>query len=148
MSALRPAALGVLIAALGSGCVEKTGTLTPERLRALETEGIVRRADDLIFRYTRGSGTRDAAWEDRKASIVVTRERVYIHKNEKVGLELTSRTRRYVLVRRDGQRIRLTAGAGRSAESWSFVPPADATGWARDIRAAMRRPENVSLRSG
>ncbi|MGH7525671.1 MAG: hypothetical protein ACREMX_03100 [Gemmatimonadales bacterium] len=148
MSALRPSALGVaialLIAGLGSGCVEKTGTLTPERLQALETEGIVRRADDLIFRFTHGSGTRDAGWEDRTASIVVTRERVYIHKNEKVGLELTPRTRRYVQVRRDGQRIRITAGAGRSAESWSFVPPADATGWARDIRAVIHRPAPLS----
>ena len=37
---------------------------------------------------------------------------VIIHKNEKLGLEITSRTRRYVEVRRNGDRVRISAGAG------------------------------------
>jgi hypothetical protein len=68
----------------------------------------------------------------------VTRQSLIIHKNEKLGLEITPRTRRYVQVRRDGDRVRLSAGGGRSAESWSFVPPGDAAGWAEDIRAVLK----------
>jgi hypothetical protein len=68
----------------------------------------------------------------------VTRQSVIIHKNEKLGLELTPRTRRYVQVRREGDRIRISAGGGASAESWSFQPPDDAPGWAEDIRAVVK----------
>jgi hypothetical protein len=127
----------VLVLAL-SGCVEKTGAITPEQQKRLDAEGIVRRADDQMFRYTHGSGTRDAGWEDRKASIIVTHQSVIIHKNEKLGLEITSRTRRFVQVRRDGNRVRISAGGGQSAESWSFVPPDDAAGWAEDIRVVVK----------
>jgi hypothetical protein len=128
----------VMLLALAA-CAEKTGALTPEQEQQFASEGVVRRADDLMFRYTSGSGTRDASWEDRKASILVTKQRVYIHKNQKVGLELTPRTRRFVQVRRDGNRVRISAGGGRSAESWSFVPPGDAEGWTADIRAVLRQ---------
>ena len=135
---MRPS-LNVLLLLIVVGCAEKTGALTPEEERRFAAEGVVRRADDLMFRYTSGSGTRSATWEDRKASIIVTPGRVYIHKNEKLGLEITPRTRRYVQVRRDGSRVRISAGGGRSTESWSFVPPSDPEGWTTDIRAVMKR---------
>ena len=125
------------VLALGAGCSERTGALTAAQERRLEAEGLVRRADDLMFRYTHDAGRRDAGWEDRKASILVTRQSVIIHKNEKLGLEITPRTRRYVAVRRDGNRVRISAGSGSAAESWSFVPPDDPEGWARDVRAVL-----------
>ena len=68
----------------------------------------------------------------------MTKQSVIIHKNEKLGLEITPRTRRYVSVRRDGNRVRISAGGGGSAESWSFVPPDDPAGWAEDIRAVVQ----------
>jgi hypothetical protein len=125
------------LAALGA-CGEKTGALTAAQQERLDREGIVRRADDLMFRYTHDAGRRDAGWEDRKASILVTRQSVIIHKNQKLGLELTPRTRRYVQVRRESDRIRISAGAGSAAESWSFRPPDDAAGWAEDIRKVLK----------
>jgi hypothetical protein len=127
------------IVALLSGCQQGTGALTADQQARLEREGIVRRADDLTFRYSHDAGRRDAGWEDRRASIIVTKQRVIIHKNQKLGLELTPRTRRYVQVRRDGSRVRISAGAGASTESWSFVPPDDPAGWAADIRAVTRQ---------
>ncbi len=131
------------IAVLSTACQEeKTGALTAARQQRLESEGIVRRADDLVFRYSHDAGRRDAGWEDRKASIIVTKQSVIIHKNEKLGLELTPRSRRYVQVRRDGDRVRITAGGGRSAESWSFVPPDDAPGWVTDIRTVIRAKDD------
>jgi hypothetical protein len=137
------AASGVLLVACltafaTAACSEKTGALTPAQQERLKSEGIVRRADDLMFRYTHDAGRRDAGWEDRKASIIVTKQSVIIHKNEKLGLELTPRTRRFVQVRRDGDRVRISAGGGKSAESWSFVPPDDPAGWATDIRAVVK----------
>jgi len=136
---LLAAVLLVALPLLVNGCNQTTGRLTPEQEQRLQAEGILRRADDLVFRYTHGSGTRSAGWEDRKASIIVTRQRVIIHKNEKLGLEITPRTRRFVQVRRDTGRVRISAGGGRSAETWSFVPPDDAQGWAEDIRAVLGR---------
>ena len=104
-----PCACSLVAAA---GCSEKTGALTPSQQQRLDSEGIVRRADDLMFRYTHDAGRRDAGWEDRKASIIVTKQSVIIHKNEKLGLEITPRTRRFVQVRRDGDRVRISAGGG------------------------------------
>ena len=136
----RTALMGALtVVTLLAACQQSTGALTADQQTRLESEGIVRRADDLIFRYTHDAGRRDAGWEDRRASIIVTKQRVIIHKNEKLGLELTPRTRRYVQVRRDGSRVRVSAGAGGSAESWSFVPPDDPAGWATDIRAVIKQ---------
>jgi len=126
-----------LALALG-GCAEQTGAITLEQQRRLDAEGVVRRADDQTFRYTHGSGTRDAGWEERRASIIVTRQSILIHKNEKLGLEISPRTRRFVEVRRDGNRVRISAGGGKSSESWSFAPPDDAVGWAEDIRAVIK----------
>jgi len=126
------------VTGLAGGCQERTGNLTPSEQQRIDSEGLVRRADDLVFRYTHDAGTRDAGWEDRKASIIVTKQSVIIHKNEKLGLEITPRTRRYVAVRRDGNRVRISAGGGKSAESWSFIPPDDAEALAADIRAVIR----------
>jgi hypothetical protein len=134
-------AIALAAAAIGlgaTGCREKTGALTVAQEQRLNSEGIVRRADDLTFRYTHDAGRRDAGWEDRRASIIVTKQSVIIHKNEKLGLEINPRTRRFVQVRRDGDRVRISAGGGKSAESWSFVPPDDAAGWADDIRAVIK----------
>jgi hypothetical protein len=130
----------IVVAALFAavtGCSEKTGALTAAQERRLEAEGLVRRADDLMFRYTHDVGRRESGWEDRRASILVTRQSVIIHKNEKLGLEINPRTRRYVAVRRDGNRVRISAGSGSAAESWSFVPPDDPAGWARDLRSVV-----------
>jgi len=132
------------VAIVVAGCSEKTGGLTPAQEQRLQSEGLVRRADDQIFRYTHDAGTRDAGWEDRKASILVTKQSVIIHKNEKLGLEINPRTRRFVQVRRDGDRVRISAGSGGAAESWSFVPPYDAAGWAEDIRAVVRPSKNAA----
>jgi hypothetical protein len=134
----------LLVAALltASACHQTTGKLTAAQQERLDTEGVVRRADDLMFRYTHDAGRRDAGWEDRRASIIVTRQSVIIHKNEKLGLEITSRTRRFVQVRRDGDRIRISAGGGKSAESWSFAPPDDPAGWAADIRAVVNKDQS------
>ena len=121
-----------------TSCDQTTGALTAEQQQRIDSEGLVRRADDLIFRYTHDVGRRDAGWEDRKASILVTKQSVIIHKDEKLGLEITPRTRRYLAVRRDGSRVRVSAGSGGSAESWSFIPPDDPAGWVDDIRAVMQ----------
>ena len=101
-------------------------------------EGVVRRAADVTFRYTEAPGRRSARWEDRRASIVVTPATILIHKNAKVGLEVTPRTQREVAVERDGRRVRIRAGQGRSEVLWSFEPPdGDVAGWSRDLRAAL-----------
>ncbi len=110
-------------------------------------EAVVRRADDHVFRFTRNPGTRRELREDRLASIVVTRKSVLIHKNEKVGLEITPRSRRFYAVERERDRIRLRSGRGRSEELWSFEPPDDATGWAEDIRAVIRASDSEANRS-
>jgi hypothetical protein len=131
-------AVGAWVAiALLAGCAQDTSRLTAEMEARLQSEGIVRRADNLEFRYTRGVGTREAGWENRKASIVVTRQTVYIHKNEKVGLLIGPESRRVCSVERRGDRVRVHAGTGQSAEVWSFVPQDSAEGWARDIRVVI-----------
>jgi hypothetical protein len=121
-----------------AGCNQTTGKLSAAAEQKLAAEGIVRRAADLDFRYTHDVGRRDTRWENRRASIVVTKQSVLIHKNEKVGLDITPGTRRYVDVARDGNRVRINAGSGRSGEVWSFVPESDAPGWTEAIRAVIR----------
>lgn len=143
----RVAGLVLCAAALAAGCQERTGALTAAQQQRIDAEGLLHRADDLTFRYTHDAGRRDAGWEDRRASILVTRQSVIIHKNEKLGLEINPRTRRFVEVRRDGQRVRISAGSGGAAESWSFVAPDDAAGWADDIRAVVKASAGVTRRS-
>lgn len=128
-------------------CAQDTSRLTPQQEARFQEEGIVRRADNLIFHYTHDYSSRAYGYrrgeirenrEDRLASILVTHRSVLIHKNEKVGIEITPRSRRYDVSRREG-RVLIHAGTGRSAEVWSFEPPdGDAEGWARDIRAVIR----------
>ncbi len=125
---------------LGSGCRADTGRLTPEQEQRFATEQILHRADNLTFRYTRASGS----WENRVASIVVTRQSLLIHKNEKIGVEVTPTSRRFYEVEREGDRVRLTAGSGQARVSWSFVPPDDADAWARDIRAVIRASRSTA----
>lgn len=125
-------ALGLL------ACSGDTSRLTPEQVARFDAEGRVRAADNVWFRYTHDAGTRSAGWEDRLGSIVVTRQTVLIHKNQKVGIEITPASRRAYEVERDGDRIRIGAGSGKSREVWSFVPADDAAGWAQDIRAVIR----------
>lgn len=132
---------GLLIGLIAaSACRQETGRLTPEQEQRFAVEGLLHRADNQRFRWTEGAGRRGGTWEDRLASIVVTRQSVLIHKNAKVGIQITPGNGRRYEVHRDGDRVRITAGTGRSAETWSFVPPADAEGWTRDIRAVIGRP--------
>lgn len=130
-------ALGLLIAA-SAGCSRETGRLTPAQEQRFAEEGLLHRADNVMFRWTQGAGREGATWEDRVASIIVTRRSVLIHKNEKVGVEITPDSRRDYEVHRDGQRVRIRAGRGKSAETWSFTPDDDAEAWAQDIRAIIR----------
>src|SRR5262245_63322050 len=100
-----------------------TSKLSPGREAQLTAETIRHRAANLTFRYTHDAGTRDAGWEDRLASIIVTDSTVLIYKNEKVGLEITPSSRRALEVSRDRDRVRVSAGSGKSRESWSFMHP-------------------------
>jgi hypothetical protein len=124
-----------------AGCgAESTATLPADMEARVALEGVVRRAADVTFRYTEAPGRRSARWEDRRASIVVTPATILIHKNAKIGLEVTPRTRREVAVERDGRRVRIRVGQGRSELLWSFEPPdGDVAGWNRDLRAATTR---------
>ncbi len=75
--------VGVLgLAVLATSC-QKTGKLSPDLTARFEKEGIVHRADDLTFRRTFVEGERDGSWDERRASIVVTPESVYLHVNGK-----------------------------------------------------------------
>ena len=137
----RPLPLGVAAALLVGACQPATTARLSAALDArLTAEGVVRRADDLTFRYTHGAGKRGAGWEDRAASIVVTGRTVLIHKNEKVGIELVAGRAGDASVERTGTRVRIRRGSGVAAEIWSFEPPGDAAGWAADIRAVLRAP--------
>jgi len=133
-------------AVFSTACNRSTSKLSPAAEQQFATEGIVRRGDDLDFRYTHDAGTRGAGWENRRASIIVTKQSVLIHKNEKVGLDVTPTTRRYVEVARDGDRVRIHAGSGRSGEVWSFVPESDAAGWTEAIRAVIRASQTSANR--
>lgn len=130
----------ILTSALVSACDTTTSKLSDERARQLQSEGIVRSADDLVFRFTSDPGGRSERREDRRASIVVTRSSLLIHKKAKVGIEVTPRTRREISVQRSGNRIRIRTGTGRSEEIWSFEPPSDPAGWVTDIRNVIKRP--------
>ena len=138
------AAAVLLLAA--TGCESTTARLSAAEEQRFATEGINHRAKDLDFRYTRDAGSRDARWENRRASIVVTGKSLLIHKNEKIGLEITPATRRYVDVARDGNRVRIRAGSGRSQEVWSFEPESDAAGWTDAIRAVVRGSRSTANR--
>ncbi|HKH82504.1 MAG TPA: hypothetical protein VKA25_02340, partial [Gemmatimonadales bacterium] len=115
MRAGLPSALLLLVTG-ACGSVGSTAELPSELETRMLQEGVVRRAADLTFRYTLAPGRRSTRWEDRRASLVVTPMTILIHKNAKVGLEITPRTRRDVAVERDGNRIRMRTGGGGSEE--------------------------------
>ena len=129
------------LALLTTGC-QKTGKLSPELQARFEKEGIAHRADDLTFRRTRPAGQRDSGWDEKRASIIVTRESVFLHVNGKPLVEITPRSTGYYDTHRDHDRISLRAGSGKSALSWSFRPPDDAEGWAVDIRAVLKNAKS------
>ena len=126
------------VLAVAIACRATTGRLPADLASRFAAESIVRRADDQVFRYTYYSrSTRGNRWEERDASIIVTRSSVFIHKNGKVGLDLTPATRRATEVRREADRVIISVGSGQSKVSWSFRPPDDAEGWAAAIRAVL-----------
>jgi hypothetical protein len=133
-------AILLLLLTAGLACSKTTARLSPEWEQRLQREGVLRSADDLTFRYTLAPGRSRSHWEDRRASIVVTPATILIHKNAKIGLEVTPRTLRPVSIERDGSRLRIRAGSGRAEELWSFQPPdGDVVGWTRDLRAVISR---------
>lgn len=126
------------VAFMALGCRRTTADLSPDLVSRFAAESVLHRADDQVFRYTYYSrSTRGTRWEDRDASIIVTRQSIFIHKNAKVGLDLTSASRKANAVRREGDRVIVSSGSGQSKVSWSFRPPDDADAWARDIRAVL-----------
>jgi hypothetical protein len=129
------------LALLATGC-QKTGKLSPALTARFEKEGILRHADDLDFRRTIAAGRRDSSWEEKRASIVVTRKSVFLHVNGKALVEITPRSTGFYEVSRDHERLSLRAGGGKSAASWSFRPPEDADGWTKDIRAVITKAKS------
>ncbi|MDH3198313.1 MAG: hypothetical protein OEO21_08735 [Candidatus Krumholzibacteria bacterium] len=129
--------------ALGA-CAADTARLDPEQESRLVAQGIVLRADNLVFRHSEDVGRRDARWRDRVASIVVTRETVLIHESGLVDFLIERTTRRWVEVRRDRDRVRISAGTRGNTEAWSFTPPGDADAWARAIRAVIRTSRSTA----
>jgi len=130
--------------ALLTACNRTTSKLSQAQEERFAAEGDVRRGDDLDFRYTHDVGRRETRWENRRASIVVTAKSLLIHKNEKVGLEISPTTRRYADVARDGSRVRIRAGSGSSGEVWSFEPESDAAGWTDAIRQVIRSSQSIA----
>lgn len=131
----------LLLTLFAAGC-QKTGKLSPELQARFKKEGITHRADDLTFRRTRPAGQRDSGWDEKRASIIVTRESVFLHVNGKAMVEITPRSTGFYEVRRDHDRISLHAGSGKSALSWSFRPPDDADAWGVDIRAVIKNAKS------
>jgi len=123
-----------------------TGTLTAAQEKQFTTEGILRRADDLDFRYTSDPRGRNERWENRRASIVVTSSSILIHKNAKVGLDVNAASRRDLSVNRAAGRVIIHSGRGQSEEVWSFTPPSDAPGWTTDIRAVINATKTAARR--
>ncbi|HSQ60827.1 MAG TPA: hypothetical protein VLT84_10405 [Acidobacteriota bacterium] len=142
-----PALVAVLVLALAPGCTPDTSTLTPEWTKRFETEGIVRRADNVVVRHTRLAGPYDKGYKDRLASVLVTRGTVLIHQGDRVLLEITPRTRRRVEVRRDGSRVRIRAIGERVTEVFSFEPREDRDGWLDDVRAVADLSREAAKRS-
>lgn len=142
----RSALSAILVVPAIMACQERTGALTPAQEARFAEEGIVRHAEDLVFRFTRNPGTLRETREDRQASIVVTRKGVLIHQNETIGLEITPRSRRYYSVERERTRVRVRSGRGPNEELWSFEPPDNPAGWVADIRAVIRASDSEANR--
>ena len=127
-------------------CTPDTSRLEADQEARLVAQGIVLRADNLVFRHSQDVGRRDARHRDRRASIVVTRQTVLIHERGFVDFLLEPASRRRVEVHRDGDRVRINAGTGGNTEVWSFVPPDDAGPWVRAIRDAIRASASAANR--
>ncbi len=140
MNRLLALGLGLLLAV--TGCKKSTGELSPALLTRFGGEGIVHRADDIEFRRTNVGEGSAATWEEKRASIVVTKQSVFLHINGKPLVEITPRSTGLYEVHRDHDRIALHAGSGKSATSWSFRPPTTAAesseAWTDDIRAVIK----------
>jgi len=130
-----------LLLLLLAGCGPRTtAKLSPELEQRFTTEGILHQADDQTFRYTEKTSSNSNTWENRAASIIVTKRTVYLHKNEKVGIEIVlggSGNGDYE-VHKDGERVLISSGTGRSRATWSFAPPAEPGSWTTDIRAVIK----------
>ncbi len=131
----------LVFALVTAGC-QKTGKLSPELQARFQKEVIAHRADDLTFRRTRPAGQRDSGWDEKRASIIVTHESVFLHVNGKPLVEITTRSTGFYEVHRDHDRIALRAGSGKSALSWSFRPPDDVDAWAKDIRGVIKNAKS------
>ena len=140
----RAVLIATLAAVVALGCNRTTGTLNEEHQKRFESEGVLRKGVDLLFRRTRlGDGSR-TRWEEADASIVVTRESVVIHSGDRFLFEVTPRSTGDYRVTRERDRITLQGGRGQSRVSWSFRPPEDADGWTADIRAVIRNAAGKS----
>jgi hypothetical protein len=134
MPPTRVACIALALAA----CHQTTAKLSVDLDTRFAAEGISHRADDQVFRYSYYSrSSNGSSWENRDASIIVTKRTVYIHKNEKVGLEIVPGGRKEYEVRREADRVIIGAGSGKSHVSWSFRPPDDPDAWESDIRAVI-----------
>ena len=140
----RAATLPVLVLALA--CTADTARLDADQEARLVAQGIVLRADNLVFRHSQDVGRRDARHRDRRASIVVTTQTILIHERGYVDFLVEPTSRRWVEVHRDGDRVRITAGTGRNTEVWSFAPPDDAARWGRAIRDVIRASASTANR--
>jgi hypothetical protein len=134
-------AAGVALILFAAGC-QKTGKLSPALQERFDKEGMLHRADDVTFRRTRPAGYRDSGWDQKKASIIVTRESIFIHVNGKPLVEVTPRSTGFYEVRRDHERISFHVGSGASTLIWSFRPADDPEGWTKDIRAVIRNAKS------
>ncbi len=142
------AILAIALSIAAFGCTPDTSGLTPAWQQRFETEGIVRRADNVIVRHTRQEGPYDTGYKDRLASVLVTKGTVLIHQGERVLLEITPRTRRRIQIQREKSRIRIRAVGKRVTEIFSFEPREDAPGWATDLRAVAALSRSSPSTSG
>jgi hypothetical protein len=140
----RAPTLPVLVLALA--CTADTSQLAADQETRLVAQGIVLRADNLVFRHSQDVGRREASYRDRRASIVVTTQTILIHERGYVDFLVGPTSRRWVEVHRDGERVRINAGTGGNTEVWSFVPPGDAASWVRAIRDVIRASASAANR--
>ena len=130
---LLPLALALALA----GCTPGTSNMPAAMRQGVEAQGIVRHEDNARIRYTRGVIRRQ--WDEGVASIVLTREGLLIHKNDRVLLEITKLNRGRYRVHRDHDRVAVGSALPTSRTSWSWRPrDGDAEGWAHDVRATLR----------
>lgn len=145
MTGLQHTVRWAAVATMLAGCAAETTNRLSDAVEArFAAEGILFRAADQTFRFTSGTGSDNARWEERMASIVVTPQSLLIHKNDRIGIEITPSSRRFYQVNREGTRIRLAAGSGKSRETWSFEPPDSADAWTVAIRAVIRGSRSVA----